>query len=141
VTETPLININANFLRASAICQSSETVRYYINCIRIEPHPDEGALLISTDGHRLLVIHDKTAFCRKAISITLDKVALAQCKPQGGIPPRLLVAEDGIARIGETYQTPASVIARGDFCEWQRVVPVQRWLNAPASPGRMPHHR
>lgn len=130
--ETPLLDLNAVFYRAAHICASTEDVRAYIRCVRVEKHPDEGAVLIATDGHRMIVIHDPTAWIQKSISILLDPMTLKSCRATGPVPQRLKILEDGCAQIG-ALRSAKSVIVKGDYVDWRKVVPVQRWTNIPVS--------
>ena len=48
-------------LYASALHQSTENTRYYLNSVLVEPRGDGGVLLVATDGHRLSVSYDADA--------------------------------------------------------------------------------
>lgn len=53
--------MNADLFRIAYACVSTEETRYYLNGVQVERHPQRGLLYISTDGHRLLVVHDADA--------------------------------------------------------------------------------
>ena len=59
------IDVNAMLFKAARECQSSEETRYYLGGVYVQPHPERGALLVATDGHRLIAIHDETGICEK----------------------------------------------------------------------------
>lgn len=130
---TPVIDINANLFRAAAVCASSHEPRKYLCRVWIEKHPTEGALLVATDGHRLIVIYDRTVFCRKSIGLMLDRAGLNACKPPKNGNSRLRIADDGVATIDGCYQSEGSVIVPGSFPDWRAVVPVKAWKNCPTS--------
>lgn len=53
--------LSADLLRIANTCVSTEETRYYLNGVCIQRAPTGGALLITTDGHRLICVHDETA--------------------------------------------------------------------------------
>lgn len=140
-----MIKVRTNLFRAAAMCISREATRYYLNGVYIEPHHEKGALLVATDGHRLLAAYDDEAVCDKAaiVSPTMLKMAerlwidpskakerdvddddewdteLDPRKP----PPELLIVDDqGRMELGAIKSTE-SVIIDGKFPDWRRVFP------------------
>ena len=53
------IRVNADLFKLVHAAISKEETRYYLNGVFIEPHPVGGAVLVATDGHRMLVAHDE----------------------------------------------------------------------------------
>lgn len=106
------IRVDANLLRLAHMAISKEETRYYLNGVHIEPHPVRGAILVATDGHRMVVIHDADAECDEDVIVKLPGYALAQCKL-----PRSLLSEKRIATIDKASRT-ATVghqrVARGE---------------------------
>ena len=71
-TETPApfgsdrnIRVGAPFLAAAALFVSRDVARYYLTGVYIEPAKDGGALLVATDGHRLIALRDPEGVCDK----------------------------------------------------------------------------
>lgn len=127
------IDVDARMFAAVSQCASSDETRSYLCGVRIQRHPVKGALLVATDGHRLVAAHDESAHCKKDTTIALPKDALRLCLKKGD-PLRLAVRSDGIAQIGEEWQSPATCLVLGAYPEWHRVVPlVKNWPNATAS--------
>lgn len=134
------IRVNANLLRLTHSGVSKEETRYYLNGVHIEPHPRQGALLVSTDGHRMIVVHDAEAVCDEDVIVRIPSYALAQCKR-----PRSLLADKRIAVIDKAAksmtivhqpekkrdkiapETPLvtvhSCLIDGTFPDWRRVSP------------------
>ena len=134
-----IIKVDAGLFRIVHTTVSTEETRYYLNGVCIEPYPDGGALLIATDGHRLLAAHDPQAVCSEVAIINIPKHALAQCKRPKLVDRRELVidvqnalatindvkpadagAAEPIAEMVAAYQ--ANVID-GTFPDWRSVVP------------------
>lgn len=84
------ITVDANLFRIAYACVSTEETRYYLNGVYITPAPrgQRGALLVSTDGHRLLVVHDEGATLdsipKGGLIIHVKKPQLAQMKTAKG---------------------------------------------------------
>jgi len=137
--ETPLANVDANMFRAAYVCASREETRYYLNGVYIEPHKNGGALLIAADGHRMIVIHDESAFCSEPCIVGLSKAGLDACRPVKDVKPdvkvpRLVVSEDGSAYVEGQWRSPGKVTIDGTFPDWRRVVPFEaKWSGAVAS--------
>jgi hypothetical protein len=126
-----MFNVNADFFRAASLFQSTEETRYYLRGVLIQPHAVKGALLVATDGYRMICIHDETGTCDKPVIVKLDKAALKATKQD-----RRETAPRRIA--GDDTNAPAWVIAGvdaeqlhmvkawwidGTFPDWRRVMP------------------
>lgn len=126
-----MFNVNADFFRAAALFQSTEETRFYLAGVSIEPHPERGALLVATDGHRMLVVHDEDGQCSAdRYIVRLDKSALTAAGKRGraqAVPNRI---------IGELPSDPVRIEGAGGvlalcpnwnvdgtFPDWRRVAP------------------
>lgn len=134
------IQVNANMLRLAHMAISKEETRYYLNGVHVEAHPVKGALLVATDGHRMVVIHDADGQCDEHVIVKLPGYALAQCKL-----PRSLLSEKRVAKIDVaaksatiSHQQPPKrdaappakplvtvhdVLIEGVFPDWRKVAP------------------
>lgn len=130
------------FLRALE-CASKEETRYYLQGVQVEANPAGGALMIATDGSKLVVICDPDGYCEGAGIISADKAIRDACKPQRGmsVDPFLVGTGD---RLGIAYNRdigpealasdPGAFIAvqlrgafiDGSFPDWRRVIPHNR---------------
>jgi DNA polymerase-3 subunit beta len=101
-----LARVNPKYFAAMALFMAKQDVRHYLNGISVEPHPDGGAIIVATDGHRLAVIHDPDGWCSKQFIVGgIKSPLLTACKQR----PRLLPCEGPAALwIG----THGSVVAR-----------------------------
>lgn len=115
-----MINVSALLFRAAAECQSTEETRYYLNGVYIQPHPNGGALLVATDGHRLFVAHDVGGTCDKAAIVAIDKAVFTKKTLQfeNNEAPRISVNDDGIASVG-TYRSVKSAVIDGVFPDYR----------------------
>lgn len=119
-----MIDVDAILFRAAAECQSTEETRYYLNGVYVHPHPEVGAMLVATDGHRMLCCHDVTGKCEKPAIIKVDLKALAAVKIDKSAPqeiPRLTVDAEGHAIVG-TYRSLKSSIIDGTLPAYQQVL-------------------
>lgn len=121
MTDQPAIQIkvSAALFRAVAQCQSKEKTRYYRNGVYVQPHPEKGAVLIATDGHRMLVAHDAEGVCDKPAIIQLLPVAFEPLKKSPDAS--LAMTSDGIVTIG-FFRSEKSTVVDGTFPDWPRVL-------------------
>lgn len=131
-----MLKVNANLFRLAYVCASSEETRYYLKGVYVEPVA-EGVLLVATDGHRLVCIHDKTGYADKPAIVQLSKGALKACKsPKNGLG-RILKVEDNTATVvtfdlneeGTPVAIHSNSIVDGTFPDWRRVIPTQESLD------------
>jgi hypothetical protein len=122
-----MIQFQAKYLPALLAFKQKHGVRFYLDSIRIEPHPDGGAVLVATDGTRMMVIHDSQAVCAEAANITVRYDAARFCKGKSNIvtidaSDRLIVANEE----GELYVQPGKATFEMKdlkYPEWRTVVP------------------
>ena len=55
------MKLSASFYTAASLVAAKDDVRFYLKGVRIEPAPQGGALIVASDGHRILVAHDSMA--------------------------------------------------------------------------------
>lgn len=123
-----MLNVNANLFRIAALAQSSESTRYYLCGVFVEPHHSGiGVTLTATDGRYLVSIYDESGTTTKSVIIGLPKPTLQSCKPaKRDIEPRRLVISDlgnAFVRLGDGDVGVASkTIVDGTYPDWRRVV-------------------
>lgn len=126
--------VNAALLHAVSLFTSTETTRYYLAGVHIEKHPHmPGALLVATDGHRMLIAHDKDATVTGSAIIPVSKPMLSELarvkKEWKSIAAdRFTFVLDGkTAQIGIGQDVPRNVATLpaeridGTFPDWRRV--------------------
>lgn len=136
------IRVNAELFRLAYAAVSKEETRYYLNGVRVEPHPEKGAILVSTDGHRMVCVHDPDAQIDEAAIVKLPPFALALCaakKGRGlGVDRAILTVDvqaqtatvahehsnkEGVTDKSEPLVSAHRVIIEGTFPDWRRVTP------------------
>jgi hypothetical protein len=100
------LTFSTEMYRVALDFASKEQTRYYLQGVYVQRHPKDGVLLVSTDGHRMICIHDQNGFADEpgAITISLDNWEIE--KNKGGF-----TSNTGDSRIG------------GTFPDWRRIVP------------------
>ena len=122
-------DIDASLFRIASMFQSTEETRYYLNGVHVEPHHENGVLLVATDGHRMFVGHDASGKIEGGTAIVqLGKDQIKACKEGRGeqIPRRIVAtaAKEPLTII--STDAPVAVQAKwlveGSFPDWKRIV-------------------
>lgn len=131
------MNFNADLMRIAYGCASTEETRYYLCGVHVEAHKVAGAVMVTTDGHSMLVTHDYSAEIMQGARYILQfsKDALKQLKTsregkKNGHVRRIEITIDSpsvaTGRLIENDTFVGSVvigIIDGSFPDWRRVVP------------------
>lgn len=111
------IKMDAALYRAVAAFQSKEEIRYYLCGVYVQEHPDGGAVLVATDGHRMLVARDASGICKRPAIVAIDAKAIAR---QTGADLKIEIDDSGAATCGD-YKSPKSVFIDGTYPDWPHV--------------------
>jgi DNA polymerase III sliding clamp (beta) subunit (PCNA family) len=127
--------VNADLLHAVSLFMSNEETRYYLRGVQIEPHPNKpGALLVATDGHRMLIAHDPEAVVTESGIIPVSKAMIAELAQSRKKYKSIkqddfgFILDGKTARIAILGQSPcnAAILPAeridGSFPDWRRVV-------------------
>lgn len=74
--------VSADLFRRASVAISTEENRYYLNGVAVQPCEQGGALLVATDGHRLLAIRDPHAHVVGTGIVALSKSVMAAISRQ-----------------------------------------------------------
>lgn len=110
----PLFRIACGFV-------SKEPAREPISGVRIEPHPERGVLLVATDGHRIIVLHDVHGYCRKPMTLDAKqglKAARADDKQIKGQESRWRITDGRPAGGLKRWRLPDDQ----KYPEWMKVI-------------------
>lgn len=121
-----MISIDAKLLRIASMFSSKDSIRYYLNGVYVEK-ADEGVILVATDGHRLIVINDKTGNCgEESKIIRLSKNMILETKKSKGEKKERVVkiSEDGELSLihqsdGKKIVTYTDCFIDGTFPKWR----------------------
>lgn len=116
------IRVDAKLFNACRQVQSTEETRYYLNGVYVQPHPEKGALLVATDGHRMMVAHDQGGVCKKEAICAIDKEAFSRKAERPEVVTQIEIDGEGIASVGTTYRSVKSVFIEGTYPDWSRVL-------------------
>ena len=153
-----LARINPKYFAAMYQCAAKNDVRYYLNAVNIERHPDGGVIIAATNGHFLGVIHDPDGWIHEDHNSLLvgipSKRLVSACSTRRGpdtfAPNMLWIAEKFSVVTGcvEATEPPEAFDSRahltektelvdGKFPDWRKVLPTTRekletqfpWIN------------
>jgi hypothetical protein len=113
--------------------------RYYINALKVEPHPDGGILLVATDGHTLMVVHDTEGTTNGEWLCALPTKIVQACAKRGrkndifskpkhlhfiGEVGYVMSGEGDPRQIGQLHiETAYCKIIDAKFPDWRKAVP------------------
>lgn len=80
-TDAPhmIARVNAMAVKIAAPFMARDDVRYYLCGINIRPLEDDTVMIVATDGHRYVVIHDQNGYAEKEVIVTVKKDSLKSC--------------------------------------------------------------
>lgn len=156
-------SVSPDLFRRAAMCISHEMTRYYLGGVHVEPHPHGGALLVATDGARLICIRDPDGYVEGSAIVSLTKGMLKTAEnPRSHMPIHMnctdfsLVVEGDRAAIGiwktsdeatidDAWTLPRDpgrlvagfqwngVLIDGTFPDWRRVITGSPDMTKPVS--------
>jgi len=153
-----LARINPKYFAAMYQCAAKNDVRYYLNAVNIERHPDGGVVIAATNGHFLGVIHDPEGWMHEDHNALLvgipSKRLISACTTRRGPdtfePNKLWIAEKFSVVTGcveatdppepfgiGAHLTEKTELVDGKFPDWRKVLPTERekletqfpWIN------------
>lgn len=137
----PIARVNPKYFAAMNVFAAVRDVRYYLEGIFIEPHPEKGVILVATDGHTLGVIHDPDGWVAAPIIVgDITKQLISACSAKGiehrmTVPKLLYIGQKGAVVTGDsevsseidpfamlTLHMSKIAIIDGKFPDWRKVV-------------------
>lgn len=126
---TQLATINPLAVAIAASFVAKNDVRYYLNGIYFEPHPEGGANIVATDGHKMLTIRDKTAILAKPLIVEFSPATVKACaaKNAQGLTLESTESEGGkvLARVATAGGSVTAFETVHDcrYPDWRSVMP------------------
>lgn len=75
--------VNADLFRRAQMCVATkDPTRHFLAGVRIEPCPEGGAIMVSTNGHHMVVIRDPHAIVKGAGIVRLNKLMTRALKAE-----------------------------------------------------------
>lgn len=133
--------INGQYYAEAGAFVTTDNSRYTLRAIRIEPHPEGGAVIVATDGHTLCVFHDANGICSEPVLVEFRKEVVPHLKlkkKRKGTPGMVRCIRingdmeiiNAARDIGAGYvleDTIATftnmVVTKGEFPNWRMVMP------------------
>lgn len=118
----PIASVSAVMMDA-ARTYVADGFRVALQGVYIHPHPVAGAVLVATDGHRAVIIHDSKGRCTKPCQVMVSKdlgPALKVAKDSHSVE----VAPNGVVTVPGLYvgAEPAFVPSGFAFPEYRRLI-------------------
>lgn len=137
-----LARVKPKYFAAIHLFAANNDIRYYLNGVRIEPHPEQGAIIVATNGHIMAVVHDPDGYCAEPMIVgDVSKQLISACTSRGKtMPPTGLYIGSGGAVVamgelksgdiepfggGVTFVSRISIVD-GKYPDWRKVLPARR---------------
>jgi len=134
------VAVKARYFAVAAAVAAKNDVRYYLNGVSVEPGPKgKGAIMVGTDGHRLIAMHDPNGICKQQVILSVNPQMLAACTKSPArsqfLDIMLTLDDDNSLIVGPGgnsdsevhsephYRCPTDPRIDGKYTEWRRVVP------------------
>lgn len=104
----PIARVNPKYFAAINKFAAVGNVRYYLNGIFIEPHPEKGVVIVATDGHTLALLHDPDGWVKEPIIVgEISKGLISACSAKGvehrlTVPKLLYISKNGAVVTGDS---------------------------------------
>lgn len=111
-----IARINSMALKIMFPFMAQEDIRYYLNGINIRPLDDGAVMIVATDGHRYVVVHDQSGYVEEEIIVSVKKDALKSCNAKSTFDVMSngsALVNDGIGQ--EQFIQPGNSLIEGNF--------------------------
>jgi DNA polymerase III sliding clamp (beta) subunit (PCNA family) len=100
-----IARVNAMAIKIAAPFMAHDDIRYYLCGINIRPLEDDTVMVVATDGHRYVVIHDQNGYAQKEVIVTVKKDSLKSCNAKSTFD----LMSNGAAFINDEHGMPQFV--------------------------------
>lgn len=97
--------VDVNLVRRAIEFASTYDVRYYLNGVCIKPSKSGGVLVMASDGHTALVLHDPEGKADKQYILPFNKNKHAKALSEKGAMNVAVCPKGGITVVGLHYET------------------------------------
>lgn len=138
------IRVRPDYVAAASKFMSNEETQYYLNGVFFEPSPQGGVIVVATDGHAMIVLHDPDGFASRSAIIKFQSNFVSSLK--GEIRARKKQNEASqieiesleampwlnTLKVTPSPDNPADLVIRhvaeidGRFPRWRKIVPPSR---------------
>lgn len=73
-----IADVSVRLFKIAARFVSRDPHRENISGVFLQPHPKRGCVLVATDAHRILILHDEHGSCRRSMTLSVKGLKIAQ---------------------------------------------------------------
>ncbi|WP_321953147.1 beta clamp domain-containing protein [Paraburkholderia bannensis] len=71
-----IARVNALAVKIAFPFMAKDDIRFYLNGLNIRPLADDSVMIVATDGHRFVVIHDQNGYAERELIVSIKKDCL-----------------------------------------------------------------
>jgi len=111
-----IARINSMAIKIAFPFMAQNDIRYYLNGINIRPLEDGAVMIVATDGHRYVVVHDQHGYAERELIVSIKKDGLKNCNAKSTFD----VMSNGSACVNDevgmpTFIQPGNSMIEGAF--------------------------
>ncbi|MGF6697653.1 hypothetical protein OKW38_002265 [Paraburkholderia sp. MM5496-R1] len=111
-----IARVNAMAIKIAFPFIARQDIRYYLNGVNIRPLDDDTAMIVATDGHRYVVVHDQHGYAEREIIVSVSKDGLKSANAKSTFD----VMSNGAACINDEhgmpqFLQPGNSLVEGEF--------------------------
>lgn len=100
-----IARINALAVKLAYPFMAKDDIRFYLNGLNIRPLEDNTVMIVATDGHRYLIVHDQNGYAERELILTIKKDCLKSTNSKNTFD----VMSNGSAFINDEHGMPVFV--------------------------------
>lgn len=100
-----IARVNALALKIAFPFMAKDDIRFYLNGLNIRPLDDGSLMIVATDGHRYVVVHDTKGYAERELIVTVKK----DCLKSASGTATFDVMSNGSASINDEHGLPLFV--------------------------------
>jgi hypothetical protein len=118
-----IARINALAVKIAFPFMAKEDIHFYLNGLNIRPLEDNSVMIVATDGHRYLVVHDQKGYADREMIVSIKKDCLKCASGKSTFD----VLSNGSAFVNDEhgmplFVQPGSSLVEGEFPRIENVV-------------------
>lgn len=121
-----VVRVNSMAIKIAAPFMAHDDIRFYLNGVNVRPLDDGSVMVVATDGHRFVVVHDQKGYAEHEVILAVKKDALKSCNAKSTFD----LMSNGAACVNDdhgvpTFLQPGNSLIEAEFPRIENVASVR----------------